>query len=159
MSVRRGPLFAMLWSLAILAGQLWAHGLVFPVERVGGPDGPHWRMLTAAPELGWIALIAAAVVLLGRRRPRRALAAALVLVLAFLAFESTRQAVEPVPCSIHAAGGAASASAHGTVVVVGGVASVDPAPGPIGRAVEHRLLSAVGPTDTPASGRAPPARV
>lgn len=106
----------LVWSLALVAGQVWSHDLVFPLVpdavRLSGA-GPLWRALAAVPDLGWLAPVVVAALLAGVRRPRRALSAVLAALVVVLAFHAAWRAEDPAPHSIQARDRAVdSAHAH-----------------------------------------------
>ena len=160
---RRRPEVFLLWSLAIAAGQAWAHQVVFPVDpglNALAPEGRTWRALVAAPDLGWLAVLLAAVLLVAVRRPRRALSLALAVMLVALAFEGSRQAVSSAPHSIQAHGRAGDVAAWHPVVVP--VEEESPAFRD-GRAIGAVTdLTPSAPSErprSPARGRAPPSQI
>ena len=149
-----------MWSLAIAAGQAWAHQVVFPVDSglsVLVAEGRIWRSLVDAPDLGWLAALVVAVLLAAVRRPRRALSLALAVVLVALAFEGSRQTVSPAPHSIQAHGRVGDIAAWHPVAVPVGEKSPTFRNGPAVGAVVDFAPSV--PSERPRSlarGRAPP---
>ena len=151
----------LLWSLALVAGQVWSHDLVFPPEiaRSSGA-GPLWRALAAVPDLGWLVPLVAVALLAGVRRPRRALAAALTVLVVALAFDAGWRADDPgAPHSIQARDRAVdSVHAHLTALPVEVSALAAPALVPLGDAVARQSPLVRSASIAPAPGRAPPPR-
>ena len=153
----------LLWSLALVAGQVWSHDLVFPLgpetARAAGA-GPLWRALAAAPDFGWLVPIVAVALLAGVRRPRRALAAALAALVVALAFDAAWRPEDPsVPHSIQARDRAAdSGHAHLSALPVEVSALAAPELTPLGLTAVRQLPLPRPASIAPASGRAPPSR-
>jgi len=153
----------LLWALALVAGQIWSHDLIFPLEPDAVPvpsAGPLWRALAALPDLGWLAPGIAAALLAGARRPRRALAAVLAALVVALAFAGAWQAGELGPHSIVARDRAVdSGAAHLTALPV--EVSTVPAPPLVVQLGTVNARSSLLPRSAllaPAHGRAPPLR-
>ncbi len=170
----------LLLTLAVLGmlgpcGPAWAHSPFEPGTEVAseiapGPTGsdrrgdgndlPGWA-LAAAPEMPgfpWSALaIVAAAVALGWRRPRRAAALALVLLLAVFAFEDGLHSVhhgmdqaQASSCPVAAAG------AHLSATPVDGIAPCDVILPVVALAVETSPSDPIAHLASPEQGRAPP---
>ena len=151
----------LLWSLALVAGQVWSHDLVFPLAIARSADaGPLWRALAAVPDLGWLVPLVAVVLLAGVRRPRRALAAALAALVVALAFDAGWRADDPgAPHSIQARDRAVdSVHSHLTALPVEVSALAAPALVPVGDAVARQSPLLRSASIAPAPGRAPPLR-
>jgi hypothetical protein len=152
----------LIWSLALFAGQVWSHDLVFPLV----PDamsqsgaGPLWRALAAVPDLGWLAAVVVAALLVGVRRPRRALSAVLAALVVALAFHAAWRAEDPSPHSIQARDRAVdSAHAHLSALPVEASALGAPTLVPLGDTIAQRSLLPRSASIAPAPGRAPPFR-
>jgi hypothetical protein len=149
-----------MWSLAIAAGQAWAHQMVFPVDsglNALAAEGRIWRALVDAPDLGWLATLVGAVLLAAVRRPRRALSLAVAVMLVALAFEGSRQAVSLAPHSIQAHGRAGDVAAwHPVAVPVGGESPTFRDGSATGDVAELTLSAPSERPRSPARGRAPP---
>ena len=169
----------LLLVLAVLGmlgpcGPAWAHSPFEPgtevaseivprsagARRSDGDDLPGWA-LAAAPEtpgFPWSALaIVAAAVALGWRRPRRAAALALVLLLAVFAFEDGLHSVhhgldqaQASSCPVAAAG------THLSATPVDGVAPCDVILPVVALAVETSPSDPIARLASPEQGRAPP---
>jgi hypothetical protein len=175
---RRGPgllPILILASLVLLgsAGSAWAHRDLLPAspapshaQHADGAasllgDGLRTLALSAAseaPALPWPALLGMLMaVLLGWRRPRRALALAIVVLLAVLAFEDGLHSVHHLDdlaklarCAV------AGATAQLTATTVDGVASADAPLAVIAVAPEGRQADPIARSVCPDQGRAPP---
>ena len=159
---RRLPDVLLLWALALGAGQAWAHQIVFPVEpgpRDAAAVGPVWRAMSAVPDLGWLAVFVAAALILGTRRPRRALVLVLAALVVVLAFEGSRQTVEDPQHSIHARDRVVDG---GTLQLVAlpaeSSAAADLELRPAGQVAQPRSLVRAPAPRLPARDRAPPSR-
>lgn len=129
-------------------------------RRSDGDDLPGWALAAAPdmPGLPWPALaIVAAAVALGWWRPRRAVALALVLLLAVFAFEDGLHSVhhgldqaQAASCQV----AAAAAHLHGTLV--DGIAPCDVILPVVVLAVETSPSDPIAPLASPEQGRAPP---
>ncbi len=150
----------LLCALALAAGQLWAHDVVFPVAssalHVPGAD-PLWRALAAIPDLGWLAPALAVALAAAPRRPRRALAVLLAVLVVAFAFEGARRAADLAPHSIHARD-RASEPAGASVVALLVEASAPAAPEPVrlGDVAAWPAAIAASTSPSPADSRAPP---
>ena len=149
-------------SLALAAGQIWAHDVVFPLDPAVlslPATGPLWRALAALPDLGWLAPLIAAALLAGARRPRRALAVVLAVLLVAFAFEGARHAADLTPHSIQArdrAADSAAAPVLALLIEVSGHAAPDPVlVADLAAWPARRPASA---PSLPAPSRAPPSR-
>jgi hypothetical protein len=168
MLVRPRLLVAVL-ALAILAllgaaGPVWAHSGL-PAQIVADPDAAQPGLaLSAAPEapgLPWPLLLAAlAAMALGWRRPRRAVAFALVLLLAVFAYEGGLHSVhhgadvkQMARCPVGAA------AVHLSATPVACVASVDVVPPIVAPAPRTNHAVLLARFLSPDQGRAPPSAV
>lgn len=159
---REFPGTFLLWSLALVAGQLWAHDVVFPLvpEEISLPGaGPLWRALSAIPDLGWLVPAVAAALVAGVRRPRRVLALVLAVLVVAFAFEGARHATDLTPHSIQVRDRAAD-SAGTPVVAVPAEVSDHSAPDRVrwGDVAAWPSALAASASPDPALSRAPPAR-
>ena len=157
---RRLPDLFLLWALAIGAGQAWAHQIFFPVEpavRDAAASGPIWRAMSAAPDLGWLAGLVLAALILGTRRPRRALVLVLAALVVVLAFEGARQTVEHSQQSIHARDRAVDGGALQLVALpVEATAAANLELRPAGEVGSRDSFVAASSSRRPARDRAPP---
>jgi len=157
---RQLPGTFLLCALALVAGQLWAHDVVFPVAPSGfhlHAAGPLWRALAAVPDLGWLAPALAAALVAAMRRPRRALAVLLAVLVVAFAFEGARRAADLTPHSIHARDRASDpAGAPVVALFVESSAPAAPAPVPVGEVVGWAAAMAASASPAPAASRAPP---
>ena len=152
----------LLWSLALVAGQIWSHDLIFPLDADNGAlldAGPLWRALGAIPDLGWLAPGITAALLAGVRRPRRALAGVLAALVVALAFASAWRAGDPAPHSIVARDRAVDhGAAHLTALPVEVSAVAAPALVRLGEIAARPSALLRSASLAPASGRSPPLR-
>jgi len=171
---------SVLWTLGLAAllllcaaGSSWAHPTAEPWsahealdDRVDAPplapDGARDVTLRAAPEapsVPWAALLGALVAIgLARRRPRRAIALAVVLLLALFAFEEglhsahhmTGQPTKVLTCPVAVAG------AHLSAVEVDGTAPLRAIVLVVAMATEPPPAVLVARFLAPDQGRSPP---
>jgi hypothetical protein len=171
--MRLRPILAtLLLALATLGmpGPSWAHLPLEPEAEVArgfgasadGRDGrgPGWA-LTAAPEATrlswWTPAVVAMAAALAWRRPRRAAALALVLMLAVFAFEDGLHSVhhgldqtQASSCSV------AMAGSHLSATLVDGSAPDDVIPPVVALSAETSAPDAIARPANPEHGRAPP---
>jgi hypothetical protein len=152
----------LIWSLALLAGQVWSHDLVFPLvpgaARTSGAE-PLWRALAAVPDLGWLAALVVVALLAGVRRPRRALSAVLAALVVALAFHAAWRAEDPSPHSMHARDRAVdTAHAHLSALPVEVSAPGAPTLVALGDTIARPSPLSRSASIAPAPGRAPPFR-
>jgi hypothetical protein len=163
----RATIVAAAVGLALLAlgAPAWAHTAASAPDVAAdlaliAPEPPP-PVLTAAPEvpgLPWPALLGVlAVVGMAWRRPRRALALAIVLILAVFAFEGGLHSVHHAGDLHHAATcPVASASAHLSATAVDIGSNLDALLPTAGTALEHAASATVSRPLCPDQGRAPP---
>ena len=150
----------LLCALALAAGQLWAHDVVFPVASSAlhlPGTGPLWRALAAVPDLGWLAPALVVALAAALRRPRRALAVLLAVLVVAFAFEGARRAADLTPHSIHARDRASEPAGTSVVsLLVETSAPAAPEPALLGDVAGWPAAIAASAPPAPADSRAPP---